>query len=84
MGAPAKRSRYVVVAQMGLDPIMCALDHADIVICGRAYGQPSSQPSPCRDFRRHLRHAAKVLSAVQLPRCLEAVATVSSRTFSPA
>ena len=27
----------VVVAQMGLDPIMCALDHADIVICGRAY-----------------------------------------------
>ena len=53
----------VVVAQMGLDPIMCALDHADIVICGRAYDPAVFAAEPVRRGypAAPALHAAKVL-----------------------
>eukprot|EP00930_Biecheleria_cincta_P087424 TRINITY_DN76657_c0_g1_i1.p1 TRINITY_DN76657_c0_g1~~TRINITY_DN76657_c0_g1_i1.p1 ORF type:complete len:680 (-),score=81.45 TRINITY_DN76657_c0_g1_i1:37-2076(-) len=53
----------VVVAQMGLEPIMSALEHADIVLCGRAYDPAVFAAEPVRrgfPYASAL-HAAKVL-----------------------
>ena len=53
----------VVVAQMGLEPIICALDRADIVLCGRAYDPAVFAADPVRlGFPAAAAlHAAKVL-----------------------
>lgn len=53
----------VVVAQMGLEPIMCALEHADVVLCGRAYDPAVFAAEPVRrGFPAAMAlHAAKVL-----------------------
>ena len=53
----------VLVAQMGLDPIMCALDNADLVICGRAYDPAVFAAEPVRRGfpAAPALHAAKVL-----------------------
>eukprot|EP00931_Biecheleriopsis_adriatica_P074062 TRINITY_DN48220_c0_g1_i1.p1 TRINITY_DN48220_c0_g1~~TRINITY_DN48220_c0_g1_i1.p1 ORF type:complete len:691 (+),score=158.75 TRINITY_DN48220_c0_g1_i1:42-2114(+) len=53
----------VVVAQMGLEPIMSALQHADIVLCGRAYDPAVFAAEPVRRGypAASALHAAKVL-----------------------
>lgn len=56
-------SSSTVVAQMGLEPIICALEHADIVICGRAYDPAvfAAEPVRCGFPAAAALHAAKVL-----------------------
>ncbi|CAE7941267.1 unnamed protein product [Symbiodinium necroappetens] len=53
----------VIVAQMGLEPIMSALGHADIVLCGRAYDPAvfAAEPIRCGFPASAALHAAKVL-----------------------
>ncbi|CAE6921608.1 Fam98a [Symbiodinium sp. CCMP2592] len=53
----------VIVAQMGLEPIMSALAHADIVLCGRAYDPAvfAAEPIRCGFPASAALHAAKVL-----------------------
>ncbi|CAE7330182.1 Fam98a [Symbiodinium natans] len=53
----------VIVAQMGLEPIMSALGHADIVLCGRAYDPAvfAAEPVRCGFPASAALHAAKVL-----------------------
>lgn len=56
-------SNSVVVAQMGLEPIMSALPHSDIVLCGRAYDPALFAAEPVRrGFPAAIAlHAAKIL-----------------------
>ena len=53
----------VVVAQMGMEPIMTALEHADIVLCGRAYDPAVFAAEPIRRGypAAPALHAAKIL-----------------------
>lgn len=57
------KSGVVVVAQMGLEPIMTALEHADIVLCGRAYDPAVFAAEPVRRGypAAAALHAAKIL-----------------------
>jgi hypothetical protein len=52
-----------VVAQMGIEPIMAALEHADIVLCGRAYDPAVFAAEPIRLGypAAPALHAAKIL-----------------------
>ena len=52
-----------VVAQMGLEPVMAALAHADVVVCGRAYDPAVFAAEPIRRGwpAAASLHAAKVL-----------------------
>jgi hypothetical protein len=58
-----KRDNLVLVAQMGMEPIMTALEHADIVLCGRAYDPAVFAAEPIRQGypAATALHAAKIL-----------------------
>jgi hypothetical protein len=57
------QENVVVVGQMGIEPIMTALEHADIVIAGRAYDPAVFAAEPIRQGypAASALHAAKIL-----------------------